>query len=163
MRGKTTTATTSVSLNRPPGHQISSTSIETFARKREHNSLLSHISVTMNEGQDHSHWYHTMRSSSVYHHTKFEINRPVNVQMQADVKTLCVCVWGGGGVFARARTKSPKFVSLAWIWIGLNKMIMSPIRLGSLNCMPNYISVWQLIKLSEQIRPWDNTCMLLGR
>ena len=62
-------------------YQIQSKLFEKFARKRVQKFLFSHTIATLNEAQGHSHWYQTVQVSGIYHHTKFERNRPVNVQM----------------------------------------------------------------------------------
>ena len=66
-------------------YQISSRSIEKFARKRAKKCLLPTIPVTLNEGLGHSHWYQTMQLSGVYFH-KHERNWYVNANKQANVK-----------------------------------------------------------------------------
>ena len=55
---------------------------------------LSPMTVTLNEEQVHSHWYQTIQFSGIYHHTKFERNRPVNGRMQANIFVcLFVCLF----------------------------------------------------------------------
>ena len=59
------------------------------ARKWTTKFLISHTTVTLNEGQGHPNAYRNVELSDFYHHTRFEINRSVNVWIQANVK---VCV-----------------------------------------------------------------------
>ena len=41
--------------------------------------LISHITVTLNEGKGHSNCYQNVKFSGLYYHTEFEINHSVNV------------------------------------------------------------------------------------
>ena len=69
-------------------YHISSKSIEKFEIKTTQKLPLSHTTTTLNEGTGHSNCYQYIQFSGVYHQTKFERNRPVNVPMQANAKAL---------------------------------------------------------------------------
>ena len=48
--------------------------------ENEHKSLLSHTSMTLNEGQGHQNCYQSIQFTAVYHYAKFERNWWINFE-----------------------------------------------------------------------------------
>ena len=64
--------------------------------------LISHITVTLNEGQCHPKWYQNVKLRGLYHHTKFERNWSVNLWIQANINSF----WQGNHT---SRIFSPEY------------------------------------------------------
>ena len=67
---------------------ISSKLTVKLPRKFRQEFLISHTTVTLNEGQGNQNWYQNVELSSLYHYTKFERNLSIDVWIQANVKVL---------------------------------------------------------------------------
>ena len=61
-------------------------SFEKFSRRRVHNCLLSHTAAISGKRKGYSNWYRAEQTSSVYHHTKFETNRPSLSKRKSELK-----------------------------------------------------------------------------
>ena len=78
-----------IKFNKPKvlaANYISSKLIEKLARKWVYKFSLSHVTVTLNEGQGHSNRYQSIHCSSVYHHMEFDRNQSVMSEHQSAFK-----------------------------------------------------------------------------
>ena len=64
----------------------------TLGDKLEKKVVLSCVPETLCQGRDHFDWYQNVAFSSIYHNTRFEANRFINVRIHVNVKLLLFAV-----------------------------------------------------------------------
>ena len=102
--------------------------------------------MTLNEDQDHPHWYQNVEISGLYHHTKSDINQSVDAWIQAKIT-----VFFQWHHIHKVLSFEYYIDKTKWVWIlhGWNKMRIRFIKPTSLNSRPNSIQIH--LKLWERI------------
>ena len=129
-------------------HHIASHLTAKFPRKWTPKFFISHTTVTLNDGQGHTNWYQNAEPSSLYHHTKFQRYRSVNVSIPANVKAF----------------SNDLSSYLLWVLNRQDKMNMRFIRPTNLNSRSNSIQTdWKLCEIIGKVFAFSHTSDLESR
>ena len=109
-------------------------------RKLTPRFLISHTTVTLNEGQGQLSWYKNGELHNLYHHAKFERNRSINIGIQIDVKAFFFLFF----FKSHKLGFQPKYCmdNINWAW-GLSNQQVSTVDQILFNLYENSWDNWQ--------------------